>query len=146
MPDTTVWETWQPQAGDYVRVERGPECRAHHAYVAGDLRPVYGRVESVDRSWDDPSLWVVAAIADGEDPDEMLRHAADARGHYYYVSDALDRGRYLLVDEQCCALELTKVDEAEARAAIEALRTRLDAMARTERFFLRLGATVGVPA
>jgi hypothetical protein len=138
-------ETWQPREGDYVRVEPGAECGAYHADVAGGPRPVYGRVEMVDRTWDDPDLWLAAAVHDGEDTDDALRHAADSRGHYYYVSDALDTGRFLLLDEHCCALEMIKVDEAEAVAAIDALRARFAVLTRSEQCRLRLGAIVGAP-
>ncbi len=65
MPEQ-IWEPWQPKIGDYVRVERGPECQAYHAWVASSLQPVYGRVEQIGHAWGDLALWVEAARRDGE--------------------------------------------------------------------------------
>lgn len=114
MTDGDVMATWSPAEGQFVVVRRSAECRAYHGSGDG----LYGRVEVVDRAWDDPRAWLAAALADGMDPREMLAEAAYARGHYYYVSDALDTGRYVMVDEHCCALELEPADEATARPAI----------------------------
>lgn len=144
-PAPAVFEPWLPREGDYVRVEANPECRAFHSKTASLSTPAYGRVEFVDRTWDDPAEWLAAALADGEDEEEALRAASENLGHYYYVSDALDTGRVLQVDEHFCALEMERVEPAEARLAIGALRERFEQMTREERFALRLSAIVGRP-
>jgi hypothetical protein len=128
-----VVEPWQPRVGDWVRVERGPECRGWHSQ-RGEPAVAYGRVESIDRTYDDPERWVASAdevrtgIPDYSD-DDARRHAAENVGHYYYISDgdagefidAIDgvtlppnHGAITNVDGHYCAFELTlvRIDEA----------------------------------
>ena len=134
-----VHEAWVPKIGDYVRVDLSPECPALHARIPHGLGPVYGRVEMIDLTWDDPETWVRAGVEDGCDLAEMLESARVASGHYYYVSDGLTDERYLLIDGQHAAAELTPVPELEARLAIERLHQRMAEMTRTEKMLARIG-------
>ena len=137
-----VWESWSPQVGDYVRVQPGPECRyGHDRLIAGR----YGRVEVVDREYDSLTGWIEATTADDGtvNMEEAVTNALASRGHYYYVNDALGGPRTALLDGQFAALELTPVPEAEARAAIEALRAEMAALSPDERFLWRLGNLMG---
>lgn len=137
-PVPAIWEPWQPQVGEYVRIAVSPECEAYHA--RGHAVPLYGRVEFVDRNWDDPAAWALAGLTDNDDLAEMLEHARTSRGHYYYVQDALDGGHITLVDENCCALELTQVPAEVAITAIEGVRAALAALPPQDRFLTRVGA------
>lgn len=138
-----VFEPWKPQVGDYVRVERGPECRAYHAPRPPSIPVIYGRVEEIDCTWDDPAEWLAAALSDGTDLYEVWQDARNVAGHYYYVSDDLDTDGYLLLDEHFCAAELVPVDPAEAIREIEALRVRMARMSRQERGRFRLSGILG---
>jgi hypothetical protein len=138
----SVHEPWLPKVGDYVRVDRSPECQALHAHIPPGVGPVYGRVEMVDRTWDDPATWITAGVEDGCDLADMLESARTSSGHYYYVSDGLVGERYLLIDGQHAASELTLVPELEARIAIEQLREFMASMTRTERMLARIGLKV----
>lgn len=135
----TVVEAWTPQEGDYVRIDISPECQALHARLPLGVDAVYGRVEIVDRTWDDPATWINVSLKEGEDVADMLESAHTSRGHFYYVSDALDSSRYLLIDGQHAAAELTPVSELEARFAIERLRARMDTMTPNEKMLARIG-------
>lgn len=117
-----VYEPWQLEAGMWVRVQRGPECRALHSMRGGDEDGAYGRIEFVDRNWDDPDLWRAAYAADeldDADPDEDARRNL---GHYYCVQDALDTGRVTILDGFYCAAELVQVSEVDALAGIAEAR------------------------
>ena len=136
-----VIEPWQPQVGDWVRVDRGPECRAFHSQGREPSR-AYGRVETIDRDFDDPAAWLalVEEIRSGVPEygeQDALSDARNVRGHYYYVSDAsvgrlIDtvdgvppstrRGPVTWIDGNYCALELTPVSRREAIRAIAAAR------------------------
>lgn len=134
-----VWEPWRPVEGDYVRVDLSPECEALHMSIPKDWAPLYGRVEIVDRMWDDPSSWAALAEEAGDTVEGMVQTAREHVGHYYYISDSLERDRYLLIDGQHAATELTPVSEDEARAGIERLRTRMATMTTNQKAYARLG-------
>lgn len=140
-PSAPVWEPWTPREGDWVRVDRSPECRAFHSQ-RGEPARAYGRVESVDRYFDDPAAWlgIVEETRDGVpdyDEAEALQDARNHRGHFYYVSDVhagrlvdlvdgvqqtTKRGPVTFIDGNYCALELTPVSRREAIRAIAAAR------------------------
>lgn len=122
-----VYEPWRPQAGMWVRVRRGPECRAFHSMLGGAEDGAYGRIEWIDREWDSPSAWRAAYEQDGE-LDSVADADEDARrqlGHYYCVQDVLDTGRVTILDGFYCAAELVQVSEIEALAGIAEARLAL---------------------
>lgn len=131
-----VIEPWQPQVGDWVIVTRAPECQAGHSFEPyGTV--AYGRVESIDRTMDDPEIWRQAYATDDEDGDPDT-DARDHRGHWYLVQDVLDTHRVTVLDGFYCAFELTNTDEATALGAIDAARTALASVPRPERLLRAL--------
>lgn len=137
----TTYEMWQPQIGDYVQVDVSPECEGLHAHIPFGVGAVYGRVEMVDRTWDDPNTWIRAAVKDHEDVADMLESARTSRGHFYYVSDGLGGDKYVLIDGHHAAAELTPVPSGVAISAIGQLRTYMDRLTPSERFMARIGLT-----
>jgi hypothetical protein len=133
---------WAPAVGDYVRVEPSGGCKSMHARFPS-VGPLYGRVEGIDRTWDDEAEWIASAIAEGEDLDDARAFAQNAAGHYYYVSDSLGGESYSLVDEQFAAAELVKVNVLEAVPAILRLRDGLRSLSKPERAGVRLLGLVG---
>lgn len=136
-----VIEPWQPKVGDWVRVDRAPECRALHSQHGEPVR-AYGRVESIDRTFDDPMHWLEivdetrSGVKDYSETD-ALDDARKHRGHFYYVSDVeagrlvdlvdglqrtTKRGPVTFIDGNYCALELTPVSRREAVEAIATAR------------------------
>lgn len=120
-----VYEPWQPQAGMWVRVQRSPECRAHHSMHGQDEDGAYGRIEWIDREWDNPSAWREAYEQDGELASVADEDARRELGHYYCVQDVLDTGRVAILDGFYCAAELVQVSDIEALAGIAEARLAL---------------------
>ena len=141
--DGAVLAPWIPEVGMYVRVERGPECRAWHSLgMRAEPTGAYGRVEDVDRTYDDPAEWIAALwdgdvvpVTEGEARDIARAHV----GHYYHVADHLDGDRVCHLDGFYAACELAPVSEAEAVAAIEAARAAWWPLAPDERLGRLLG-------
>lgn len=153
----TVWEPWTPQIGDWVRVDRAPECRASHSQ-RGEPARAYGRIESIDRSFDDPPRWLEivdetrSGVPDYSEAD-ALDDARKHRGHYYYVSDVeagrlvdlvdgvrrtTKRGPVTFIDGNYCALELTPISRRDALRAIAAARRAEQFMAPGDRLWRAL--------
>lgn len=121
-----VVEPWAPAVGDYVRVEVNPECRAWHSGRGGPS-VTYGRIESIDRDWDDPDRWIseVAGqtIGDKVVTEEEARSDAHKHiGHYYHVQDCLSEPTVTWLDGYYCAFELTPVPSVVALAQIARAR------------------------
>lgn len=120
-----VYAPWQPEAGMWVRVRRGPECRALHSMRGGAEDGAYGRIEWIDREWDSPSAWRAAYEQDGEPDTSADEDARREFGHHYCVQDVLDTGRVTILDGFYCAAELVQVPEIEALAGIAEARLAL---------------------
>ena len=135
-------EPWQPQEGDYVRIVRGPECQSWHSQRGDEPATGYGRIEIVDRTYDDPEKWAAALVEDDTVPtpeSEARQIARDHFGHYYYVTDALSSGRVTWIDGYYAAMELAKVDSFTAIREITLARLTKARQSPLERLYAAVG-------